>query len=51
MSSEMVGTGVLHGVTTAALLFSFVAMWLWAYSAGRRPAPAELAYLPVEGGK
>ena len=34
----MTGTQVLHSMATVALLFVFVALWLFVYSARRRPA-------------
>jgi cytochrome c oxidase cbb3-type subunit 4 len=44
----LAGTGVLRGIVAGVLLVAFTALWLWAYSARRRPAFEEVARLPLE---
>lgn len=49
MSPEMMaGTGILSGVVAGVLLVVFIVLWLWAYSARRRPAFDAAARLPLE---
>ena len=49
MSPEMMaGTGTLRGVVAGVLLVAFIALWLWAYSARRRPAFDAAARMPLE---
>lgn len=49
MSPEMLaGTGVVRGVFAGLLLVGFIALWLWTYSAKRRPGHDAAARLPLE---
>ena len=49
MSPAMIaGTGILRGVVAGILLITFLAVWLWTYSAKRRSAFDEAAQLPLE---
>ncbi len=44
----MMDVNLLRGILTAVLLFSFVALWIWAWS-GRRKADFDAqAALPLE---
>jgi cytochrome c oxidase cbb3-type subunit IV len=47
-SAMMAGTGILRGVVAGVLLIAFMALWIWAYSARRRPAFDAAAALPLE---
>ena len=49
MSPEwLAGMGVVRGAVCAVLLLAFIALWLWAYSARRRPMFDRAAQLPLE---
>ena len=49
MSPEMMaGTGILRGVVAGVLLVAFIGLWLWAYSARRRPLFEAVSHLPLE---
>jgi cytochrome c oxidase cbb3-type subunit IV len=41
-------SGTLSGIVTAILTVLFVGVWVWAYSARRRPQFDEAARLPLE---
>jgi cytochrome c oxidase cbb3-type subunit 4 len=41
-------SGTLSGIVTAILIVLFVGVWVWAYSARRRPRFDEAARLPLE---
>lgn len=41
-------SGTLSGIVTSILLVLFIGVWVWAYSARRRPQFDEAARLPLE---
>jgi cytochrome c oxidase cbb3-type subunit IV len=41
-------TGVLRGVVAGVLFAAFLLLWLWAYSARRKPGFEAAARLPLE---
>jgi cytochrome c oxidase cbb3-type subunit IV len=41
-------SGTLSGIFTAILTVVFVGVWIWAYSARRRPHFDEAARIPLE---
>jgi cytochrome c oxidase cbb3-type subunit 4 len=49
MSPDMTAdTGILRGIVAAVLLVAFVGLWVWCYSARRRPMYEAAAQLPLE---
>jgi cytochrome c oxidase cbb3-type subunit 4 len=43
-----IATGILRGVVAGVLFAAFLALWLWAYSARRKPRFEAAARLPLE---
>lgn len=49
MSPQLLAdTDILRGVVAGVLLVAFVALWLWCYSARRRPLYDAAAQMPLE---
>ena len=46
-ASDM-SSGVISGVATAILIVTFIAGWIWAWSARRKPAFDAAARLPLD---
>ena len=43
-----IATGVLRGVVAGVLFAAFLLLWLWAYSARRKPGFEVASRLPLE---
>jgi cytochrome c oxidase cbb3-type subunit IV len=43
-----IATGVLRGVVAGVLFAAFLLLWLWAYSARRKPGFEAASRLPLE---